>query len=195
MKAFLVCLLVMLSFCNGSAHAQAYDDSLAVDHRLKPISQGEYMNAVLRLASRAKLDSIDFLTELGLSVNRNCDEICDTYLSEKHSKKQLPLPSNFDQGIIDLIPSPESTRFLTYSSYDGPDYTNYSIYRAEILTYRISGEAGLEAIHEGSELHLYDWSIEDLVWVDDKTVVLKAYSGTKSATGVNGGYSYFKLPL
>lgn len=193
MRALIV-ILSIISF-GFPAHAQYYDDSLAVDQKLKPISQGEYMNAILLETSRKSHSSSDIFSDLGLTIDSECDEICETYLVDKRTRKKLLLPSSFDQGVMGLAPSPDHDRFVVYSSYDGPDYSSYYFYRAEIISYQLTEAKGLAAVHEQSSVHLYDWSIEDIVWVDDRTLVLKAYSGSKSSSGVNGGYSYFKLKL
>lgn len=172
--------------------AQLYDDSLSVDRHLIKISQVEYLNGILAEANRSRHDSIDPLSARGLTLNADCDEICESYLMDKKSKAKKLLPSNFDQGIINLLFSPPKNRFVIYSSYDGPDYTNYYFYRAEIIVFEAPQTEGLDEVQEQSQFHLYNWSIEDAVWLDQKTLALKLYSGSKNK---NGGYQYFKLKI
>ncbi|WP_417600695.1 hypothetical protein [Owenweeksia hongkongensis] len=172
-----------------------YDDSLAVDKQLVKISSNAYMNAMLKFTQRDTKQPLDKLEELGLTMDSECDEICETYLVEKKSKHKMQLPSGFDQGVMGIVFSPSNERFVIYSSYDGPDYTSYYFHRAEIVSYNLSNDTGLKAIHDELAHHLYNWSIEDLFWINENTVALKVYEGSRTTTGVEGGYKYFKLQL
>lgn len=185
-------ILLFLGSLFTSISAQPYDDSLSVDRHLIKISQVEYLNAILAEANRTRHDSLDPLSARGLTLDANCDEICESYLMDRKSKKKKLLPSNFDQGIIKLLFSPPKNRFVIFSSYDGPDYTNYYFYRAEIIVFDAPNKQGLEQVKEQSHFHLYKWSIEDLVWLDPQTLALKLYSDPRNP---NGGFEYFKLKI
>lgn len=188
-------LLLLISSLVFPAYAQMYDDSLAVDRHLIKISSNAYMNAMLHSTQREKKEPLDKLEELGLTLDSDCDEICETYLVEKKSKRKMELPSDFDQGVMGLVFSPSNERFVIYSSYDGPDYNSFYHYRAEVIGYSLNAGAGIDAIGEPTNYHLYDWSIEDMFWIDDNTIALKVYQGSHSTAGVDGGYRYFKLRL
>ncbi len=191
---FTSCLLFFM-FSTENCRAQMYDDSLAVDKQLVKISSNAYMNAMLHSTQKERKEPLDKLEELGLTMDSDCDEICETYLVEKKSKRKMQLPSNFDQGVMGLVFSPSNERFVIYSSYDGPDYNSYYFHRSEIVSYNLSNDTGLKAIHDELAHHLYNWSIEDLFWINENTVALKVYEGSRTTTGVEGGYKYFKLQL
>lgn len=187
--------LLLCMFISGYSRAQMYDDSLATDRHLQKISSTAFMNVILHATERDQREPLDKLEQLGLYLDSECDEICETYLKEKKGKGEMLLPSDFDQGVMGMVFSPSGKYFVIYSSYDGPDYNSFYHYRAEIIVYPITEGTGLKTIGKPKEYHLYDWSIDELFWKDDNTISLKAYSGHKTIKGVDGGHTYFLLQL
>ena len=157
---------------------------------LVEISEAEY-KLLLKSASRKKCNKPeDFFKSCGLKIKHECGDICDTYLVESTGKKML-LPSGYDQGIIDLDISVSCTKFLIFSSYDGPDYVDYYSDRSEINSYRLTGKNGLNDIRPDFTIYFKDWSISNAAWIDDKSLALKLYS-----EGLNEAvYHYFRAAI
>lgn len=193
-KLLTIVALIIAVLLPAHHYAQVYDDSLAIDSRLTSITFTEYMRAILR--STREDASPDKLSPLGLTVDHDCGDICETYLKEKSSSKKMLLPSTFDSGVRGLVFSPSDNRFLIYSSYDGPDYQSFYFHRAEVVVYEVNEAKGLQAIDFFNEYHLYNWSVEEIMWLDHQTIAFKAYQGPrKDGSLESSGFAYFKLKL
>jgi hypothetical protein len=107
----------------------------------------------------------------------------------------MQLPCNHDQGILGLKLSPSCNQFIIYACYDLPNYYDYYEFRAEIFGFNIAQGKGLETITPSFEFVTKDWSITDLVWIDDKRIALKVYIDGIPSGGNNFGYKYFKTNL
>lgn len=134
-------------------------------------------------------DSKGFFYKLGLALESDCNDICETYLVELLSGRKMLLPSNFDAGIIALPFSPSGNQFIAYSLYDLPNYEDYYAYRSEIIAFRIKGK-GLDAVKPNFTYHSKDWSIEKLVWIDEHSIALETYDGS-----VDVPHKYYKAVI
>jgi len=105
------------------------------------------------------------------------------------------LPSNYDGGLGGLMLSPLCKQFITYSSYDGPDYAEYYSDRAEIIGYTLVNAKGLDAVKATFNFFTKDWSITKIVWVDEHTIVLKVYEGSHGGDDSGVKYTYLKTIL
>ncbi len=162
---------------------------------LKEITKDDYERYTKAYKTKCIVESGGFISEYGLSVSRNCKEICETYLVENKSGKKMLLPSNYDTGILGLLLSPSCNQFIIYSSYDGPDYENYYSNRAEIIGFNITNDKGLKAIKSSFEYYSKDWSIDNLTWINDKSIALKIYEENRWGDGSGMHYKYFKTNL
>jgi hypothetical protein len=138
------------------------------------------------------LDTGQFISGSGLYVNIDCNEICQTYLVEKATNKKLLLPSIYDSGVLKMLLSPTCNQLIVCSSYDGSDFGNYYENRAEFYVLNIDKTIGLKAIKPGFSFYTKDWSIDDIIWINEKTIALKTYEENKSEDEDSIKYKYFK---
>jgi hypothetical protein len=163
-----------------------------LDDKLKTISVAEYQDLDSLNKPRCGLDSSGFIKNLGVTLKSRCDEVCETYLFEIKSGKTMPLPADFDAGLLGLLVSPLCDRFVTYSSYDMPDYDKYYAHRALIVLYDINKGVGLKAIKQKKTFGLKAWSTKEVKWLDEKSIALKLY---KEANSDEVKFAYFKVKL
>jgi hypothetical protein len=152
-------------------------DSLftSLESELKEIGRDDFEEYNKNYKINCTVGPGGFISGLGLSVEDECDEICQAYIVEHKSGEKMLLPCNYDAGILGLLMAPGCNRFIIYSSYDGPDYVNYYEHRAEIISFTIAEDDGLKAIKPAFKYYSKDWSIEDLTWIDDETIAIKVY--------------------
>jgi hypothetical protein len=174
-----------------------YNDSLFGDIELNftEISENVFQACIRRYKTGCVLDSGHFISGSDLFVIHECSEICETYLAEKTTNRKMLMPSNYDAGILKMLLSPTCNQLIVCSSYDGPDYANYYEYRAEIFVFNITTESGLQAIKPTFKYYTSEWSIDDLTWVNDKTIALKIYEGNRGGDGSGAHYKYFKADM
>ena len=137
------------------------EDVEKIDDKLKTISAVEYKDLDSLNKLRCDLDSSGFIKNLGVTLKSRCVEICETHLFEIKSGKTMLLISDFDTGLLGLLVSPLCDRFLTYSSYDMPDYDKYYTHRALIVLYDIDKGVGLKAIKQKKTFSFNAWSIRE----------------------------------
>ena len=119
-----------------------------------------------------------FIPDLGCHLVGFCGYgTCDDYLLDHETDVKMSFSAAFDAGILAFLLSPSNDFLLIGSSYDGPDYDNYYDFRAEILLYKIEKGKGLRGIKPYRFFNTEDWSIEDVLWIDDGSIALKVYEG------------------
>lgn len=181
-------LFLLLILCHP-AKAQLSIDSLFMELQMDSIPEGTYERHRVSTATPAR----DYFEILGLSLDIDCNEICEAFLSESESNRQMILPCSFDAGPLGILFSPSGNKMIVYSSYDGPDFKAYYGYRAEIVGYRINGRNGLEAVEFNFQYHTGEWSISELIWIDDDTIALKVYRDQGSVENMT--YAYYTTSL
>ena len=159
---------------------------------LEEIEKATYDKCKRDYRTHCALDSSGFIRGMGLSVKSDCDEVCETFLIENKTGQKMDLPANFDAGLIGLLVSPSCKRFITYSSYDMPDYDKYYSNRALLTCYDITDDVGLKAIRLKQTYGLKQWSIAEVIWKDEQSVVLKMYDGNFAELVE---YKYFKVVI
>ena len=174
-----------------------YEDSLFVDidSIFQEIPLSEFQRYKNNYKLSCEIDSGHFIKGSGLNVLHVCDEVCDTYLEEKSSNKILLMPSGYDAGILAMSLSQDCNKLLVCSSYDGPDYADYYEDRAVVIIFKISKEYGLKGIQPAFKFFTKDWSIADIVWVNNKTIALKIYEEQHGEDGIDIQFKYFKMDL
>ncbi|WDF79805.1 hypothetical protein PQ469_07270 [Mucilaginibacter sp. KACC 22773] len=168
------------------------EDVDKLDDKLKTISAAEYKNLDGLNKPRCDLDSSGFIKNLGVTLKSRCDEVCETDLFEIKSGKTMPLPTDFDAGLLGIQVSPQCDRFLTYSSYDMPDYDKYYAHQALIVLYDINKGVGLKAIKQKKTFGFNTWSIKEVKWLDERSIALKLY---KEAYSDEVKFAYFKVKI
>jgi len=133
--------------------------------------------------------------KIGLTLKTNCDQICETYVYEKGTQHKLGLSSDYDQGILGIPLSPSGKSFLVYSSYDSPEFKEYYDYRAILYVYRIVKGKGLQQIQYNFNYYSVNWSLEDIVWVNNTHIALKIYEEGRFGNGENLKFKYLKAKL
>jgi hypothetical protein len=174
-----------------------YNDSLYSDLELNftEISKNEFQSYKRKYKTSCILDSGQFISGSDLYVIQDCKGICETYLAERNTNSKMLLPSTYDAGILKMLLSPSCNQLLVCSSYDGPDYGNYYEYRAEIFLFNVSKGIGLKGITPALNYYTKDWSINNLTWVDENTIALELYNGTRTDNDENSKFRYFKSNL
>lgn len=158
---------------------------------LTEISEKEFQKYLSEYKISCKIDSGKFVEDSGIFVKQFCDEICETYLYEYKTNNRTILPSDYDSGISGMLFSPSCNQFLVYSSYDGPDYDKYYDHRAELFIFSIAHGEGLNGIRQRLQYVSKSWSIENLVWVNEKTIALKIYEGEKNGEDAINKYKFY----
>ncbi len=158
-----------------------YDSLFAeLNSELKEIPTSKFIEFEKKYKTSCTKDTTGFIKDKGLIIEHACDEVCVSYLTDIKEKIKLILPSAYDRGIIDLVISPDCKRFIVYSSYDGPDYTNYYEYRAEIFGFTISPGQGIKTIQPAFKFFTKDWSIEKVTWISNAEIGLKTYEEARN---------------
>lgn len=157
-------------------------DSLFADlnSELKEIPISKFSKYEKKYKISCTKDSTGFIKDKGFIIEHNCNEVCVSYLTDIKEKIKLILPSAYDRGIIELVISPNCKRFIVYSSYDGPDYTNYYEYRAEIFGFNIAPGQGINTIQPAFKFFTKDWSIEKVAWISNTEIGLKTYEEARN---------------
>jgi hypothetical protein len=152
-------------------------DSLFADlnAELKEIPTSKFIEYEKKYKTSCTKDTTGFIKDKGLIIEHACDEVCVSYLTDIKDKIKLILPSAYDQGIIDLVISPDCKRFIIYSSYDGPDFTEYYENRAEIFGFTIAPGQGIKTIQPAFKFFTKDFSIEKITWISNTEIGLKTY--------------------
>ena len=193
---FIIAFIVTIIGCSSTSstkletnNVQHAADSLNIDVTLIEISKSIFENY-----DKNKFHSKQRLEKIGFSIEHNCNEICETYLVDNNTQQKMPLLSSFDAGILDLILSRSTKHFITYSSYDGPDYTDYYGHRSEFTLYRIKKQKKNTKIEERLFGFSKNWSIARIVYISDNYIALKLYE-ERYGDGTDLNYKYFKLRL
>jgi hypothetical protein len=159
---------------------------------LTEISKKQFQSYSDKYKISCEIDSGQFIKGSGIYVQHDCNEICETYLCEKATNRRMAVPTDYDAGILSMLFSPSCSQLLICSSYDGPDFENYYSHRAEIFVYTVSTGNGLHGIKPSLKFYAKDWSIDDIIWVNDKTIALKVYEERRQGDGSGNNYKYYK---
>ncbi len=172
-------------------------DSLFADLNLDLIAipQKQYQSYMSKSTRSCTIDSGQFIQGSGIFVRHDCNETCETYLCEKATNRKMLLPSDYDAGVLSMQLSPSCSRLMVSSSYDGPDFVKYYDHRAEIFIFTVSIDNGLHGIKPALKFYTKDWSIDDIIWVNDKTIALKIYEEGRQGDGSSNSYKYYKADL
>lgn len=173
----------------------AENSSFADIKTTSQISRQDFNLYKQNYATECVLDSGEFIRGSSLYVLRSCKEICDTYLAERKTNRKLLLPSSYDAGIASMLLSPSCKNLVVWSSFDSPDFENYYENRAEFYSFTVAGDMGVKGIKPASKHFSKDWSIDDLTWINDRSIALKVYRNKKPTDGNDKEYKYFKADL
>ena len=175
-----------------------YSDSLysKLELEFKEVSKNEFQSYKRKYKTECTLDSGNFISGSGLYVSRKCDEICETYLSERTTNRKMLLPSTYDAGVLGMLLSPNCGNLIVCSSYDGLAFEDYYEDRAEVFVFTVTTGKGVKGIKPSFKFFTKDWSIEDLTWVSDNSIALKTYEENRTINNQdNLHYKYFKADL
>lgn len=162
---------------------------------LTEISKKQFQSYSSKSKISCQIDSGQFIKGSGIYVRHDCNEICETYLCEKATNRRMIVPTDYDAGILSMLFSPSCRQLLICSSYDGPDFEEYYNHRAEIFVFTVSTGYGLNGVKPALKFYTKDWSIEDIIWVNDKTIALKVYEERRQGDGSGNNYKYYKADL
>ena len=159
------------------------------------ISKKQFQSYSDKYKISCEIDSGQFIKGSEIYVRHDCNEICETSLCEKATNRRMAVPTDYDAGILSMLFSPSCSQLLICSSYDGPDFENYYSHRAEIFVFTVSTGNGLHGIKPSLKFYTKDWSIDDIIWVNDKTIALKVYEERRQGDGSSNNYKYYKTDL
>lgn len=162
---------------------------------LNEISQKQFQSYSNKSNLGCEIDSGQFIQRSEIYVRHDCNKICETYLCEKATNRKMIMPSNYDAGILSMSFSPSCSQLMISSSYDGPDFREYYEHRAEIFIFNVTTGNGLSGIKPSLKFYTKDWSIDDLIWINDKTIALKVYEEGKQSAESKNNYKYYKTKL
>jgi len=186
-------------FSINLSYAQSNQDSLQLDLVFDTITQNSFQKIQYAFIDSIKKDSsrsiIHQMKRLGLTVTSNCDQICEAFLIDNKTGKRMWLPSNYDAGVLGFEVSPSGKYFIVFSAYDGPDYTGYYDWRSEFFIYKITDNTGLDAFQFISYYYEKDWSIDDIVWIDDHSIALRIYEEGRWGNGEHLSFKYLKTKI
>ncbi|MDW3650304.1 MAG: hypothetical protein R8P61_24735 [Bacteroidia bacterium] len=189
-------ILIQLIFCLlflPLLPAQSEEEFEHPEWEFQEITQKQY--EAFQKIYFSQIRQIHPFKELGLILDHSCDEICESFLKDETEKDSMYLPSNYDAGIIGIAHAVSGNSFLIYSAYDGPDYEEYYDFRSEVIAYKISSEKGLAAIIPWFSWTTRDWSIEELIWIDDTQIALKIYEEGRWGDGSELDFKYLKTQI
>lgn len=120
---------------------------------------------------------------------------CQAYLLDNETDVKMAVPASFDAGVIDITASPSGSFVLVYSSYDGPDYKDYYSHRAEFIVYKMIKGKGLKGLTHYYTFETPNWSVKEIVWINNNAIALKIYEGQSPGDNAEIGYSYIKTVI
>ena len=168
---------------------------LKLDLDWKEITEGEFYKYERNYKPNCQIDSNGFISGKGLTVKTECHEICVTSLFEIESGDLMILPCTFDQGILGLVFSNSCDQFVTYSSYDAPDFNNYYEHRAELTGFNITRGKGLDCIKPFFKYYNKEWSIDKLIWITDKKIAIRVYTQGMPSNGNDFQFQYYTTEI
>ena len=168
---------------------------LKLDLELKEITEQEFNNYKRNYKPNCKIDSSGFISGKGLTLKTQCHEICMTSIYEINSDEHMILPCTYDQGILGLAFSNSCDQFITYSCYDSPDFDRFYEYRSELIGYKISKDQGLDCIKPYFEFSTKDWSIAELIWINNQRIAIKVYTEGIPSKGNDFDFKYYTTEI
>lgn len=166
-----------------------------VQLKLNEITENDFLDFLKNYKSTCVMDSTGVITGKEFIYYDYCDEVCTSYFIDKKKRKKYILPAYYDSGLLGLLFSPSCNKLLVYSSYDGPDYSDFYTERANITCFSITTEQGLTSIKPLFQYDTKDWSIGNITWADDNTLALQLYNGISPDSDSDSKYRYFKTVI
>ncbi len=200
MRIVLIQILFIASCtCIFSLRAQPDRVELFNDLKVEEITYQEYSQIEqlydVNRKQNSFIDSVGYISHLNLYLIGDCNEICEDYLYNPVTKDSLDISLDYDQGFQGLLFSPSGNQLIIFGSYDGPDYTDYYYSRSVIHSYTANSKNESSPLVLHKRYSIFNWSIEDLFWINEDSIALMVYQGDKSTTGVTSPYQYFKVLL
>ena len=131
---------------------------------------------------------IGYVPEINSHIISECKWVCVNYLLDNETDEKMMLPDTFDGGVSGLKISASQKQVLMYLSYDGANYADYYPHRAEIIFMQIGEGKGFHELTNPKICIITEWSIEEIVWIDEKSIALKVYDKHEEVS--NGRYYY-----
>ncbi len=129
-------------------------------------------------------------------VFTHCGEgYCSAFLLDYKTDERFYLDAPFDAGIKGMQLSKKNTYLVVYSSYDGPDYDDYYATRSTFTLYKIKKNKGLKGMTVYYTFNSNEWSIEELIWINNNTLALKVYTGERNGDTIDGSNLYYTIQI
>lgn len=136
-----------------------------------------------------------YLNSIGITVETDCYEICESWFKDTLSDDSIFVPSNYDQGFLGLIISPDYKTMMVYSSYDMPSFMDYYDWRSEFFLYNLEENKGLKALNLFSYFTSTKWSIDEIIWINNSQLALKVYENNRPEKYNSESFTYLSTTL
>lgn len=123
------------------------------------------------------------------------ESIYEIYLLDIEKDIKMKIPSSYDSGPHDLLISPTGRQMIVFSTYDSPEYFDYYSQRSELFLFTIEKGNGLKGIKLSRYVTNNEWSIEEVIWINDKSIALKVYRESRSSDESKINYIYLKAKI
>ena len=132
---------------------------------------------------------IGYVPEINSHIISDCKWVCVNYLLDNQTDEKIILPSDFDGGVLGLKISASKKQLLMYSSHYGDNYADIYSHRAEIIFMQIGDGKGFHKLTNPRICIIMEWSIEDIVWIDNNSIALKVDDKHEEVWIEERGYS------
>lgn len=120
---------------------------------------------------------------------------CENYLLDSFTSKACYMPHEFDWGIDGLKITNEGRFVVVYDSYFDSGWENTASLRSQYYIFRITGGEGLDGLIPAYRVTFTDWSIAEIIWLNNSELGLKVYRGERSGDSITGEYEYYRITL
>jgi hypothetical protein len=175
-----------------------------VDTTIKPDSSGlfivqtkkSYYELIQSNDYSSSYDYACYFPAIKSHLIYHCGEgMCEAFLLDNEADVKMVVPCSYDAGPMGILISPSNKRILFYSSYDGADYGKYYSHRSEFSIYQISKGNGIQELQVFITFETGNWSIDEIVWINDNSIALKVYEGEGFGDRIEGEYKYLKTSI
>jgi hypothetical protein len=137
-----------------------------------------------------------FISSIPAHYITHCGEgYCSAFLLDYKTDERFYLDAPFDAGIKGMQLSKNKTYLVVYSSYDGPDYDDYYATRSTFTFYKIKKNKGIKGMIVYYSFESTEWSIEELIWINNNTLALKVYTGERNGDKIEGSFLYYTVKI
>jgi hypothetical protein len=157
-------------------------------------------NSVFEISDTISFESSYYYNRFFSSIPAHyitqCGEgYCSAFLLDYKTDERFYLDAPFDAGIKGMQLSKNNTYLVVYSSYNGPDYVDYYSTRSSFTLYKINKNKGIKGMTVYYTFNSTEWSIEELIWINNNTLALKVYTEERNGDTLEGNFLYYTVQI